>query len=82
MDRRAHLQLRLQETVEGLSVIAIGYYGVGLVGYALKGLEKGGLAVDATVGMGIALPFVIGLTWLGLRWVRKGFVPETETSAR
>jgi uncharacterized membrane-anchored protein len=82
MDRRAHLQLRLQETVEGLSVIAIGYYGVGLLGYALKGLEKGGLAVDATVGMGIALPFVLGLTWLGLRWVRKGFVPATETSAR
>jgi uncharacterized membrane-anchored protein len=71
MDRRAQLQLRLQETVEGLSVIAIGYYGVGLVGYALKGLEKSGLPVDATVAMAVALPFVLGIAWLGLRRVKK-----------
>jgi uncharacterized membrane-anchored protein len=71
MDRRAHLQLRLQETVEGLSIVAIGYYGVGLIGYALKGFEKGGLPIDATLGMGIALPFVVGLAWLGLRRARK-----------
>ncbi len=30
MDRRARLQLRLQQTVEGLSVAAICYYVVGL----------------------------------------------------
>jgi len=71
MDRRAQLQLRLQETVEGLSVIAIGYYGVGLLGYAFKGLEQGGLPINATLGMAIALPFVIGLAWLGLRRVKK-----------
>jgi uncharacterized membrane-anchored protein len=78
MDRRAHLQLRLQETVEGLSVIAIGYYGVGLVGYALKGLEASGYPIDATLGMGIAVPLVVGLAWLGLRWVKKGFTDETD----
>jgi uncharacterized membrane-anchored protein len=71
MDRRAQLQHRLQETVEGLSVVAIGYYGVGLVGYLLKGLEKGGLPVDAAIGMGIALPIVVGLAWLGIRRARK-----------
>ena len=71
MDRRAHLQLRLQEMVEGLSVIAIGYYGVGLTGYLLKGLEHGGLPIDATFGMGIAAPLVVGIAWLGLRRFRK-----------
>lgn len=71
MDRRAQLQLRLQETVEGLSVIAIGYYGVGLVGYALKGVQEAGFPVDATVGMAIALPFVVGLTWLLLRRIKR-----------
>jgi uncharacterized membrane-anchored protein len=35
MDRRAALQLRLQETVEGLSVVAISYYAVSLAGYLL-----------------------------------------------
>ena len=82
MDRRAHLQLRLQETVEGLSVIAIGYYGVGLIGYTLKGLEHGGFPIDATLGIGIAVPVVVGLAWLGLRWVKKGFTDDTEKPAR
>ena len=52
MDRRAHLQLRLQETVEGLSVIAIGYYGVGLIGYILKGLEHERIAHRRDTGHG------------------------------
>ncbi len=70
MDRRAQLQLRLQETVEGLSVMAIGYYGVGLVGYALKGLEKSGVPIDATIGMAIALPIVVGIAWIALRRIK------------
>lgn len=37
---RQHQQLRLQQTVEGLSVVAISYYLLGLVGYAAKGLHK------------------------------------------
>ena len=67
MNRRAQLQLRLQETVEGLSVIAIGYYGVGLVGYLLKGLEAHGLPLDATYATGLAAPLIVGAAWLGLR---------------
>ena len=34
MNKRSQLQLRPQETVEGLSVAAITYYTVGLIGYA------------------------------------------------
>jgi len=33
MNARTRLQLRLQTTVEGLSVAAITYYVVGLLGY-------------------------------------------------
>lgn len=40
MARRAQLQLRLQQTVEGLSVVAISYYVVGLVGYVAKALKS------------------------------------------
>lgn len=39
MNRRAKLQLRLQETVEGLSVVAITYYGSQLVHYLAQGVE-------------------------------------------
>lgn len=70
MDHRADLQLRLQETVEGLSVVAISYYAVGLAGYAAYPfLETLGL----TKGMAYALltPLVVGLVWLGLRRLKK-----------
>ena len=38
MNNRARLQLRLQQTVEGLSVAAVSYYVVGLIGYLAKGI--------------------------------------------
>ena len=50
MNRRAQLQLRLQQTVEGLSVAAIGYYVVGLFGYVAKGVEHEGFRKVSLVG--------------------------------
>ncbi|MFM9915122.1 MAG: DUF3422 family protein [Rhizobacter sp.] len=64
MDRRAKLQLRLQQTVEGLSVAAIVYYVAGLVGYVSKGLKAGGLRIDPDLVIGIAIPLVaLGVLW-------------------
>ncbi|MCZ7563977.1 MAG: DUF3422 domain-containing protein [Burkholderiales bacterium] len=71
MERRARLQLRLQETVEGLSVAAITYYVVGLVGYAAKGLNSVGVALDSALAMGVAIPLVAVLVALGVRRVRR-----------
>ena len=71
MDRRARLQLRLQETVEGLSIAAITYYVVGLVGYAAKGLKAAGLAIDVELTVGVAIPVVAVLVALGVRSVRR-----------
>ena len=54
MDKRSDLQLRLQRTVEGLSVVAISYYAVSLVSYllypvgGLTGLSKGTLTAMMT----------------------------------
>ena len=42
MNARTRLQLRLQATVEGLSVAAISYYVVGLFGYVVKGAHDAG----------------------------------------
>ena len=70
MDKRADLQLRLQHTVEGLSVVAISYYAVSLVGYLaypfgdLVGISKGMLTALIT------LPVVLGVWWT-LRRLRK-----------
>ncbi len=71
MARRAKLQLRLQQTVEGLSVAAISYYVVGLVGYAAKALQSSGVPVNPDLAVGIAVPIVIGLAALSIRAMRK-----------
>ena len=59
MNRRAKLQLHLQETVEGLSVVAISYYALGLIGYlakAAKGLPlPGGTTLQPDVAIGVAV---------------------------
>ncbi|MBI2317060.1 MAG: DUF3422 domain-containing protein [Betaproteobacteria bacterium] len=74
MDRRARLRLRLQETVEGLSVVAITYYLVGLVGHAAKGFEAAGWAVDAEIVMAASIPLIAVLAALGIRYVRRVIV--------
>ena len=71
MNRRAQLQLRLQTTVEGLSVAAISYYVVGLIGDAAKALKSFGLLLDPDLVMGVAIPFVVGIVWRGVRHVRR-----------
>jgi len=69
MNRRAEMQLRLQGTVEGLSVAAVTYYVVGLVNYVAKGLPQS-LGVDPGVLTAIAIPVVALLVYLGVRRVR------------
>ena len=71
MNRRAHLQLRLQETVEGLSVVAISYYLLGLVQYGAKGLKGTGLPVDPDIAALVALPLILGAVMLGVRRLRR-----------
>ena len=67
MDRRAKLQLRLQQTVEGLSVAAITYYVAGVIGYLAKGLKAGGVHIDPDLTVGLLIPVVALLVMLGLR---------------
>ena len=74
MDRRARLQLRLQQTVEGLSVAAITYYIVGIVGYFAKALKAAGLRVDPDLAAGLSVPLVVAFIVLALRRVRQRIV--------
>ena len=57
------LQLRLQSTVEGLSIAAISYYVVSLVFYGAKALNKLGLPFNPEVLAGVSIPFVLFGTW-------------------
>ena len=70
MERRARLQLRLQQTVEGLSVAAISYYALGLLSYIVKAGEVVWKHFDPALATGLSAPLVIGLVWRTLHRVR------------
>ncbi len=82
MDRRARLQLRLQQTVEGLSVAAISYYVVGLIGYATRAAESAGIHASHDLITGLSIPLVVALVWLGVRRLRRHIEAEGGLSAR
>ncbi|MDD0811865.1 DUF3422 domain-containing protein [Curvibacter sp. RS43] len=67
MNQRQDLQLKLQSTVEGLSVAAISYYIVGLVGYVAKGATKVGWPLSAETTTAVAIPVVLLSVWWSLR---------------
>jgi uncharacterized membrane-anchored protein len=67
MNRRQGLQLKLQSTVEGLSVAAITYYIVGLVSYLAKGALEIGWPWSAESTAACAIPLVAVAVWTSLR---------------
>ncbi len=69
MDRRSDLQLRLQRTVEGLSVVAISYYAVSLVGYMLYPVAEATGVSKGTLSALVTLPVVV-LVWWAIRRLR------------
>lgn len=70
MNLRARLQLRLQQTVEGLSVAAITYYVVALIGKVAEGAHEAGFPLDPAIASAIAVPPVIVVLWLLVQRVR------------
>jgi len=77
MDQRAQLQLRLQETVEGLSIAAITYYIVGLMTYIAKSIKAAGIPVNIDLFVGASIPFVLIGVWLAVRQIKKRLIKST-----
>jgi len=67
--RRAQMQLRLQTTVQGLSVVAITYYVVMLVGRAAEGLKSAGMSINVGLATAASIPVVAVIVGLGLHWI-------------
>ena len=74
MNKRTYAQLRLQQTVEGLSLAALTYYGVGLIGYLAEGVSWG---VPASFVKALAVPVVAGLVFVTIRRIKRGLAQET-----
>lgn len=71
MNQRTRQQLHLQETVEGLSVVAITYYASQLVHYLSKGAHEAGLAVDPVLATAASIPLIALAVWSGMRRLRR-----------
>jgi uncharacterized membrane-anchored protein len=73
MNRRARLQMRLNRTVQGISVAALAYYLAGLGGFVARAVKDAGwLPIDLTgdEAIALALPFMILASWLFMERVR------------
>lgn len=81
MNRRAKMQLRLQQTVEGLSIAAISYYLVGLVGYAAKAAKGTGISLDVDVATGASIPIVVSLVAAALWRLRRQIARDRDLGA-
>ena len=70
MNKRVRSQLQLQQTVEGLSVAAISYYVVSLIGAVFKGINIPGYTIDPAVAMAVSVPVVVCSLWYIVRRIR------------
>jgi uncharacterized membrane-anchored protein len=78
LTRGQELQLRLQATVEGLSIAAISYYVVSLLLYGGKALKAMGLPINPELAAGASVPLVLWASWATIRRIHKTLRPELE----
>jgi uncharacterized membrane-anchored protein len=71
MNRRALAQLRLQRTVEGLSVAAIAYYLLSLLTYPLQALRSIWPDFQPSLAAALIAPVLVLTVWLGIRRLRR-----------
>lgn len=76
MEQSASLQLRLQQLVEGLSVVALSYYLIGLNVYLLKGAEGYGLHLPVAALTALLVPATLLGTWWVLRRMKRRLLGE------
>ena len=74
LTRGQELQLRLQRTVEGLSIAAISYYVVSLILYLTKAGKAAGLLVHPELVTGVMIPLVLLVVWRITRRIQNKFL--------
>lgn len=79
MNARTRLQLRLQTTVEGLSVAAITYYVVSLFGYLAKAAhDSGKMPMEASVATAAFVPVAALAIWWMVHNIRKRHISRED----
>lgn len=78
MERSNAMQVRLQQLVEGLSVVALSYYALGLIGYLLAGFSEALWGVPPkTILAFVVVPLVLGI-WITVRIAKKRLLSSHE----
>ena len=80
MNNRAKMQLRLQQTVEGLSIAAITYYGSQLVQYLAKGAKYLFPALSPEIATAVSIPLIAVLALFGIKRMRKALAEEAKAT--
>ncbi len=73
LTRGQELQLRLQSTVEGLSIAAISYYVISLLFYVTKAGKAAGLPIHPELVTGALIPVVLWIVWRTIRRIHDKF---------
>ncbi|MGO9005246.1 MAG: DUF3422 family protein [Beijerinckiaceae bacterium] len=73
MNNRARMQLRLQQTVEGLSVVALTYYISSIFHILFEGVHVRYEALDATLATAAIVPFVFAFVAWSIRHLRRHY---------
>jgi uncharacterized membrane-anchored protein len=81
LTRGQELQLRLQSTVEGLSIAAISYYVVSLLLYAVKAVKAAGVPLDPEIAVGALIPLVLWGVWRTTRRIHARLHAGSQSSA-
>ncbi|MDC3072118.1 DUF3422 domain-containing protein [bacterium] len=71
MELRARAQLRLQETVESLSIVAITYYIIGLLSTLVEPINFNKFLISKTVFLALSVPIILVVIWFIAKMVRK-----------
>lgn len=79
LTRGQSMQLRLQSTVEGLSIAAISYYVISLLLYSTKALKAFGLPIHPEMAIGALVPLVLWGVWRMTRRIHENLHKSHDT---
>jgi len=80
MDLRAKMQLRMQQMVEGISIVAITYYAASLIRVMTETLHAFGFSVNPDIVEGTAVPFILIGIGFGFKRIHHIIKNTTEVS--
>ena len=78
MALRAKMQLRMQQMVEGISMVAITYYAANLIGKIAEALHIMGWKINPELIEGVSIPFILIIIAISFKRIHKIIANTTE----